>query len=432
VSATLSAPDDWITEAVARRTPSIVGVRRHLHEHPELSGAERATAAFLAERLGELGLAPELVLDGTGVVAELHGTAAPGATRRLLLRADIDALPIAEADDGRACRSRTEGVMHACGHDAHAAIAIGAIGVLNEHRDQLAGSVLLVLQPDEERIRGARAMVEAGVFEGRAVDGVLGLHVLSQLEVGTVGVRPGVTFASVDQFTIEVVGVAGHGGLPHRALDPIPTAAAIVMQTQTLISRECSPLDSAVVSFGAIHGGDGPTSIPGRVVLEGTIRAFDGPLRERLLARIEQMARAIASAGGLEARFARGPGVPPVISDPAMADLVRRAAAATPGAAVEEIGPLSVGDDMAELMALAPGCYFMLGAGCRTRGLQAPHHHPDFDVDERCLPLGAEVLARAALDFCAHGAGTGTDAGRRVSPVERRIDGRTIKTNSKG
>lgn len=394
------AADNWIAEAVGRRTSSMVGVRRHLHQHPELSGSERASAAFLAERLGELGIAPELVLDGTGVVAELNGTAArAGATRRLLIRADIDALPITEVDNGRAYRSRTDGVMHACGHDAHAAIALGVAAVLSEHRDAFAGSVLFVFQPDEERIRGARAMIEAGIFEGRGVDGVLGLHVLSQLDVGTVGVCPGVTFASCDQFTIEVVGVAGHGGLPHRARDPIPTAAALVLHAQTLISRECSPLDAAAVSFGAIHGGNGPTSIPGSVVLEGTVRAFDDALRRRLLARVEELAVAVASAGGLEVRFVRGPGVPPVVSDPAMTELVRRAAASTPGVVVDDIDPLPVADDMAELLALAPGCYFMLGTGSKARGLVAPHHHPGFDLDEACLPLGAEVLVRAALDF---------------------------------
>lgn len=416
--------DEWITDAVGRRTSRMVDVRRHLHQHPELSGSERATAAFVADRLRELGMAPELVLDGTGVMAELHGTAAQsGAPRCLLLRADIDALPITEADDGRPYRSHSDGVMHACGHDAHAAIALGVADVLSEHRDALAGSVLFVFQPDEERIRGARALIEAGIFEGRGVDGVLGLHVLSQLEVGTVGVRPGVTFASCDQFTIEVVGVAGHGGLPHRALDPIPTAAALVLQTQTLISRECSPLDSAAVSFGAIHGGTGPTSIPGSVVLEGTVRAFDAALRERLLSRVEEMAVAIASAGGLEVRFVRGPGVPPVVSDPAMTEIVGRAAASTPGVVVDDIGPLPVADDMAELLALAPGCYFMLGGGSKARGMVAPHHHPDFDLDEACLPLGAEVLARAALDFCARDVAIGADLERLVAPVQRRIDG---------
>jgi amidohydrolase len=391
----------WITHAVDSRWQEMVATRRHLHKHPELSGAEFATAAFIAERLRDYGLRPELFSDGTGVAAVLQGQGDSGRPRRnLLLRADIDALPITEVDDGRRYRSCHDGVMHACGHDAHTAIALGVAGVLSKHRGYFSGSVRFVFQPDEERISGARAMIASGVLDGHNLDGALGLHVLSQLEAGTVGVRDGAVFASCDQFTIELFGRAGHGGLPHRALDPIPSAAAIVLQIQTLITRETSPLDSASISFGTIHGGEATSSIAARVTLTGALRAFDPKLRDRLLARIQQMSVAIAEANGIEAEFAHGPWTPPVVSDPAMAQLVRRAAAQTPGAELREIDALPVADDVAEFLSRIPGCYFMLGAGDRAHGITAPHHHPDFDLAERCMRIGAEVLTRAAVQFC--------------------------------
>jgi amidohydrolase len=331
----------WITDAVAARYPEMIATRRHLHMHPELSGTEYATAAFVAERLRECGLRPQMFLDGTGVAAVLHGAAestTPG--RNLLLRADIDALPLTEVDDGRDYRSRNEGVMHACGHDAHTAIALTVAAVLADERSRLNGSVLFVFQPDEERITGAKAMIASGLLESHDLDGALGLHVLSQLEVGTVGVRDGAVFASCDQFTIDLIGIAGHGGLPHRALDPMPSAAAIVLQMQTLITRETSPLDSASISFGTIHGGESTSSIASRVTLTGAIRAFDPALRERLVTRAEALAVGIAQASGITAEFSRGANTPPVVSDPGMVRLVRHAAKETPGADLREISPL--------------------------------------------------------------------------------------------
>jgi amidohydrolase len=375
--------------------------RRHLHRHPELSGEETATASFISGRLTELGLRPRLLLDGRAVVADLVGEL-PGG-HPLLLRADIDALPIQERGPARPYRSEVPGVMHACGHDAHVAIALGAARLLAERRSELAGTVRFVFQPGEETASGAGPMIEAGVMEEPQVEGALGLHIWSGVEVGRVGVRDGAIFASADEFAVEIQGRGGHGALPHQALDPVPIASLVVLALQTLVSRETSPFQSTVVTVGKIEGGQTFNVIPETVRLTGTVRAFNHDDRERLMRRIGEVASGIAAAFGATATRERGSGCPPVVCDPRMSELVRAAVRASPGAELVEPDPLTVGDDVGLFMARVPGCYFLLGGGNTAVGITAPHHHPEFDLDEACLPVGVEVLTRAALDFCARG-----------------------------
>ena len=375
----------------------LISDRRRLHRQPELSGHERQTARFIAERLQQLGLSPRLLLDDTAVVVDLQGE--KGSGRALLLRADSDALPIQERGEERPYRSEVAGVMHACGHDGHVAIALGTTELLLRHRDQFSGSVRVIFQPAEETAAGAEPMIAAGVMESPTVQAALGLHVWSGQRAGLVGVRDGAIFASADEFALEVRGRGGHGALPHQALDPVPIASLIVLALQTLVSRETSPFQSTVVTIGTIQAGQAFNVIPETVSLSGTVRAFTDEDRERLLRRIAELAQGIAAAFGATASMELKAGCPPVVCDPAMSDLVRRAVNESSGVELIEPEPLTVGDDVGLFLRRVPGCYFLLGAGDPVGGVSAPHHHPDFDLDESCLPIGVEVLARAALIY---------------------------------
>ncbi len=383
--------------------PQLVEDRRHLHRHPDLSGAEQATAAFIGQRLRRLGLQPREMVDGRAVVADIEGGA--GAGRRLLIRADIDALPIQEQGPERPYRSEVPGVMHACGHDAHVAVALGVARALCELRPQLSGGVRLVFQPAEETAGGAAEMIASGAMDDPVVEGALGLHIWSGVPAGQVGVRDGAIFASADEFWVEVRGRGGHGALPHQALDPVPIASLLVLALQTLVSRETSPFEAAVVTIGKVQGGQAFNVIPETVRLTGTVRAFSEELRLRLLRRIGETAAGIAGAFGATAETVRGAGCPPVVCAPAMSNLVRRAVEASPGAELVEPDPITVGDDFSLFLERAPGCYFLLGAGNSAAGITAPHHHPEFDIDESCLAVGVEVMLRAAMEFCRSGSG---------------------------
>jgi amidohydrolase len=381
--------------------PSLVADRRHLHQHPELSGHELATAEFIRQRLARLGLEPRKLVEERAVVADLRGDL-PGG-HALLIRADIDALPLLERGPERPYRSLVDGVMHACGHDAHVAIALGVAELLSGlHRD-FAGTVRFVFQPAEETAGGAQLMIDQGVMAEPAMEGALGLHIWSGHPAGTVGVRNGAIFASADEFKVVIEGRGGHGALPHQALDPVPIASMVVLALQTLISRETSPFQAAVVTVGKIEGGQAFNVIPEFVTLTGTVRAFTIEDRDRILRRIAEVAQGIAASFGASATTQLGAGCPPVVSDPRMADLVRAAVTSSPGASLIDPEPITVGDDVSLFLRLVPGCYFLLGGGNREAGITAPHHHPGFDLDEACLPIGVEVMARAALAFCQSG-----------------------------
>jgi amidohydrolase len=289
--------------------------------------------------------------------------------------------------------------MHACGHDGHVAIALGAAELLAKHQDQFGGTVRIIFQPAEETAGGAQRMIDAGVMEGPKVDAAIGLHLWSGQEVGRVGVRNGAIFASADEFAVEIRGRGGHGALPHQALDPIPITSLVVLALQTLVSRETSPYAAAVVTVGTIAAGQAFNIIPETVQLSGSVRAFTEEDRERLLRRIDEVAQGISSAFGASASSERRAGCPPVVCDPTIADLVRAAVRDCPQAELVEPEPLTVGDDVGLFLRLVPGCYFLLGAGNQSSGITAPHHHPDFDIDETCLPLGVEVMTRAALAY---------------------------------
>jgi amidohydrolase len=378
--------------------------RRHLHMHPELGFSERETSAYIQRRLTEIGLPFRAPIATTGVMATIEGTAGPAAGRgkTVLLRADIDALPI-EEQTGAPYASRNPGVMHACGHDAHTAILLGVARVLHERRHELAGTVKLVFQPCEERAPGgAIKMIEEGVMDGPKVDAAFGLHVTPQLETGQLGYRVGPASAASDRFTITVVGRGGHAARPNSCVDAVVVAAHLVVALQTLISRETPPILPAVVTVGAIRAGDAHNVIPGEAVIRGTVRTYDPDLRQQMADRLRGLAEGMARAMRAQAQVEYAFGYPPLVNDPAMTDLARAAGA-------EVVGPENVveaeqalgGEDMACFLQRAPGCFFRLGTGNRARGITYGNHHPKFDVDEAALPIGVAALATTALRFLA-------------------------------
>ncbi len=388
--------DERVSAELDRVREEVVETRRDLHRHPELSLHEERTAEIAARRSEGLGFAVRGGVGGTGVLADLDGRAGSGPT--LMLRADMDALPVQERGDDRVVTSEVEGVMHACGHDGHVAMTLGAAAVLASVRDSWRGRLRLCFQPAEEIAAGAAPMIDDGALDG--VDRVLGIHLWAPLQVGRVGVTEGPIFGSADEFGITVRGRGGHGGMPHTSIDPVVAAAHVVVALQTIVSRETSPFSPAVVTIGRIEGGSAFNVIADEVRLRGTVRAIDPDERERLLRRVAEVAAAVSSAFGSTAEFERARGCPPVISDVESVGIVRRAAAATVGAdSVVTPQPVTVGDDVACLIdGVGRGCYFLVGAGDVARHPVAPHHSADFDIDERCLPVGVGTLVRAALE----------------------------------
>jgi amidohydrolase len=374
----------------------VIETRRDLHRHPELSLQEHRTAELAAERSHALGFTVRTGVGGTGVIADLDGRGGDGPT--LMLRADMDALPIEERGSDRVATSEVTGVMHACGHDGHVAMTLGAARVLASLRDQWRGSLRLCFQPAEEIASGAVPMIEDGALDG--VDQVLGIHLWAPLQVGQVGVTDGPIFGSADEFGITVRGRGGHGGMPHTSIDPVVAAAQVVLALQTIVSRETSPFSPAVVTIGRVEGGSAFNVIADEVRLRGTVRALDPDERERLLRRVAEVAAAIASASGASAEFERAAGCPPVVSDAESVAVVRRAAIATVGEDnVVTPQAITVGDDVACLINTAGrGCYFLVGAGDVAERAVPPHHSADFDIDERSLPIGVGTLVRAALE----------------------------------
>jgi amidohydrolase len=366
----------------------MITLRRDLHQHPELAYAETRTAARVAAFLEGSGLEVRRGVGGTGLLATAEG----GRGRTVLLRVDLDALPIQE-QTGAPYASLTPGLMHACGHDGHTAMGAAAARILGRRRPQ--GSVRVLFQPAEEGEGGAQAVVADGALAG--VDLVLGVHLWNELPVGTLGVKPGALMAAVDRLKIVIRGRGGHGGQPHRAADPVVAAAHVVTALQTIVSREVSPLQSAVVTLGSIHGGQAFNVIPDEVTLLGTLRTFDADLRRSLPDRIRRIAGGIAEGLNCRAEVEVKAGNPAVVNDPRVAEIARRAAVRVVGeAGVVEPEPTMGGEDMAVYFAHAPGCFVFVGSANPEKGLDQPHHSPRFDFDEEALAIGCEFLLRAA------------------------------------
>lgn len=397
--------------AIEAVMPQVVAWRRDLHQHPELGNREIRTAGVVAAHLRSLGLEP-VTYAKTGVVA-LIDSGRPGPT--VALRADMDALPVTEQGElpfrstaTAQFNGQTVGVMHACGHDAHTAIQMGAASVLAGLRERLHGRVLLVFQPAEEgppegEEGGAELMLKEGLFERYRPDAVLGLHLLSNLPSDTIGVRAGPIMAESDRFRIVVTGVQAHGSRPWSGKDPVLAAAHIVVALQSIVAREVDPTTSpAVVTVGAIHGGVRYNIIPDRVELVGTIRSFDDDTRERIYASMRRIASETAQALGAEAETGIWRHTIVNVNDPALTERLRPAlaAAAGPGKLVE-VPMQTVAEDFAYFAAAVPALYFFVGAtppGVDPR--TAPSNHsPLFGVDEAALPLALDALLRATLAY---------------------------------
>ena len=372
--------------------------RRHLHAHPELGFEEHETAAFIAERLRSLGLEVQTGVGRTGVVGVLRGQ---DAGRTVMLRADMDALPIEEENDVE-YRSTRPGVMHACGHDGHVAILLAAARVLAGVPQ--AGSVVFAFQPSEEiRPGGALAMLEDGLMHEPSVDAVFGLHLISEAPVGSVRVRSGPWLAAADAFQAEIIGRGGHAASPQQAIDPIRIAASVVTALHSIVSREVAPLDAAVITVGTLHAGTMAIVIPQSATLSGSVRTFDQRLREMLARRIEETVVGISRAMGGDARVDYQFGYPPLVNDAAMSSLVETVAREVVGDSFSS-GDLSMAsDDMAYFLQRAPGCYFGVGTANEARGLTAGNHQPRFDIDEAALPVGVEMLVGVVQHYFERG-----------------------------
>ena len=376
--------------------PTLVGWRRHLHRHPELSFHEHETAAFVARTLRDIGLDPLEGVGGTGVVAHVRG-ARPGPV--VALRADIDALPISE-DTGLDFASETPGVMHACGHDVHTACLLGAARLLHEHRDGLAGTVRLVFQPGEELIPGgATAMIAAGVLG--EMDGVgpparmFGQHVVPHLAAGTLGVRSGPFMASADEVYLTVRGTGGHAAEPSALVDTVLVQAHVLVALQSVISRNCPPGVPSVLSFGRVEALGATNIVPDAVHIAGTFRSMDEPWRERahgLIRRVaEQTAQAFGATCGVEIRI----GYPALVNSPDAAAFARDTAVALTGAAVD-LPMWYASEDFAFYAQRVPAAFSVLGVAPPPPAGTSGLHTPRFVADESALPVGAAFLAALA------------------------------------
>ena len=387
---------DDIAKDVEGLKDRLVETRRDFHRHPELSFQEHRTAGIVADRLDELGWQVTRGVADTGVVGLLNG-AGPGST--IMIRVDIDALPIQEPDN-RPYSSQVDGVMHACGHDGHTAVGMAVAELLAKYRESIKGNVKLVFQPAEEIIAGAIKMIDEGVMKGPTVDKVLSIHLWSGLPAGQIVSQAGPIFSSADEIKLLVKGRGGHGGMPHLSVDPIMIASQVVSALQTVLSREIAPTQTAVLGFGTIHGGTAFNVVSDQVELRGTVRTLDDSVRELVLRRAEEIATGVARSLRGDVEFQRVRGAPAVINDPEVAEHVARVARSVVGEEnVVTISPPQVGDDATFFLREAPGCYFLVGCGNEERGITASHHSAQFDIDEACLPVATQVLTEAALGY---------------------------------
>ena len=370
---------------------ALVATRRDIHEHPELGFEETRTGTLVAERLMALGYRVRAAVGKTGVAA------AKGAGARcVLLRADMDALPVQESNDV-AYRSRHSGKMHACGHDGHVAIGLEVARRLGAVT--LPGTVKFAFQPAEEISDGAQAMIRAGVLDAPSVHAAFGIHLWNDLPAGTIGIMPGPVMASVDEFEITILGRGGHAAAPHQTIDPVLIAAHLITALQSLISRRRDPFEEGVLSVTQVSAGHAFNVIPGKADLRGTVRTFGGRLWDDAPRMVEETAKGVAAAFGATAEVRYRRHTRPLVNDEAMTAVMR-------GAAVEIVGAKNVrtgvrtmgGEDMSFFLAKVPGCFAFVGSASPGRPA-SPHHSPTFDIDESALEIGVDLLSRTAVRF---------------------------------
>ena len=377
-------------DAVQALLPRLIDWRRQLHQQPELGFQEHRTAELIVQELCALGLSPLSGVAGTGVVCSIAGDR-PGPV--IGIRADMDALPIQE-ENAVDYRSRIPERMHACGHDGHVAIALGLAAYLSRHRD-FPGTVKLIFQPAEEGPGGAGPMIAAGALENLRVEAIFGLHLWNFLPLGTVAVRPGPLMAAVELFDLTIHGRGGHGAMPQHSVDAVLTGAQVVTALQSVVARNVDPLQSAVLTVGTFQAGEAHNVIADRALLRGTVRYFDPDFAGFFEPRMRAIAEGICAGAGARCELNYWSLYPPLVNDPAMAELVRQVAARTlPDSAIAPDYRTMCGEDMGLFLQQVPGCFFFLGSANLERGLSFPHHHPRFDFDETVLAMGVELFLR--------------------------------------
>ncbi|CAM3351773.1 amidohydrolase [Marinicrinis lubricantis] len=387
--------EEKIRMELGKLHPQMIKWRRQLHQHPELSFKEEMTTSMIVQNLNSWGIENRLGLNDQGVIGTIYG-GKPGPT--VALRADIDALPI---QDQKTCEyhSKVSGVMHACGHDGHTAILLSLAKVLQQEREQLHGNVRLIFQHAEEVTPGgALSMIRSGAVDDAAV--IYGLHLWSPLEAGTAASAPAHFMAAADEFSIEIVGKGGHAGLPHETVDSVMIGSQLVVQLQTIVSRSINPAEPAVVSVGSFHGGTGFNIIADRAKLEGTVRTFNTHTRDQIEQRMHALCTHIGEMFGASVTLKYNRGYPPVVNH--SAEYERFLKVSEP--IFQPHSPLLLshvmaGEDFSYYLEKIPGCFVFVGAGNTKEGIISPHHHPLFDIDERSLLLGAELLLQLVLDY---------------------------------
>ncbi len=382
---------DELKKDVGALTSQIIDWRRDFHRHPEIAYREHRTSAVLKEFMEELDM-PVQIVAKTGLCGRLEGQL---GGRTIALRADIDALPLKEEGDKEYISENPE-AAHACGHDGHMAVLMGVIELLSRRKKDLKGNAVFLFQPSEERIPGgAKQMIEEGALEG--VEAVFGLHLWQQLPTGVVGLVKGAMMAQPDKFTIRIIGKGGHGSMPHQTVDPILVASQLVMNIQSIVSRNVDPLKPLVVSFGTINGGTIYNIIPGEVTLTGTVRSFEPAVQSLAEKRLKEISDATCRAFGAAAELHYEKGYPAVVNDAAMVDFVAEVTEEVLGQErVKFIDPVMGGEDFAYFLQKVPGAFLFFGMG---DGMEYPHHHPAFDIDENALPQATLLMASLALRY---------------------------------
>ncbi len=386
-----------LREIIDRHRSTIVGYRRHLHQIPEVGFALHKTAEYVEKQLKLIGLEPTTGIAQTGIVSLLvGGNSGAKEGKTVLVRADMDALPIVEETD-LAWASTHDKAMHACGHDGHMAMVLGAALALDAMKEQIPGKVKFLFQPAEEGPGGARPMIEAGVMEHPRVDYVLGAHLWPSLPQGEIGVKDGPLMASMSTFDLTITGKGGHGAMPHLCIDPIDASVQVVNALQRITSRQMKPISPTVVTVGSIHGGTTHNIIPESVHLQGTTRTFDRDIWLDWPRRIEQIVKGICQATGTSYELRFNPGYPPLHNDPEIAQIAKASAARVVGKDNVVTPELNMGgEDFAFFLEQAKGCFVFIGTGQRQ---SAPLHNSKFDFNEDVLLAGVEYFCETVLQL---------------------------------
>jgi len=380
-----------IKKRVREHGDLISKLRRDLHRIPETAYTEKKTSRYVADYLKNLGFDVKTGIARYGVVGSLKG-GSPGGT--LLIRSDMDALEIAE-ETGLDFASTHEGIMHACGHDAHMSMVLAAATILNGFKAELKGTIKFLFQPAEEGPGGAEAMIREGVMENPHVDHAVGCHVWPGIPEGTIGVRPGPLMAAMDRFDLKIIGKGGHGAMPHQCVDALEVGCQVVNALQRVVSRQMDPVSPAVVTVGSFHAGEAFNVIPGTALMCGTARTFDRAVWKKFPEQIERIVRGVCESMGASYELDYAHGFPPLINDAEMSRVVGECAEKVVGEGKVVVPePTMGGEDMALFLEKSKGCFFFLGVG--RKGC-APLHNAGFDFNEEALSLGVEVYCRIAL-----------------------------------